>query len=409
MSFSVRLLRRGAVALAARRRQYSSDGWSFRGMDIEFLGTGSCTPTAFRNVACTALRMEKQDWLFDCGEGTQLQVHRSNSITSAKINRICVTHRHGDHVYGLPSLLQTVAGDSSEATVALVGDEGGPNRDIELIGPPGTAAYVVASLAFSGAKLKSRVVIVELSNEATPLHRVAHNVFTRSHAPNGAGVWELGAADGVPTGATLFAGRIRHTVPCWGYLVVEPDVPGTIDADKLTALGVPPSPLYKQLKAGSSLLLKDGTVVKPEDVMGAPSRGRRVAILGDTDSALQSLQLFRGVDVLVHDCTLPPEFEDSKSRHVGHSGPRIAGEFARAVGAGHLFLSHIGRRVGWQRGSSEPLKRAAERAFGSKNVTVASDFDVFSINQPAEFAKHGVVSQRATRANLVSHEADETT
>jgi ribonuclease Z len=92
-----------------RRRAYGSSGWSFRGIDIEFLGTGSCTPTPYRNVACVGVRMASQDWLFDCGEGTQLQVTKSNCITSSKINRICITHRHGDHVFGLPSMVQTVA------------------------------------------------------------------------------------------------------------------------------------------------------------------------------------------------------------------------------------------------------------------------------------------------------------
>lgn len=384
------------------RRLYSSQSWPFRGMDIEFLGTGSCTPTAFRNVACTALRMERQDWLFDCGEGTQLQINRSNSITTGKINRICVTHRHGDHVFGLPSLLQTVAGDASEANVATTDD--GLHRDIELIAPPGTAQYVSAALNFSGAKLKSRVVVVELAYESSPLARVAHNVFVRSLAPARPGVWELGPA--APGGPVLYAGRIRHTTPCWGYLVVEPDTVGTLDAPKLAALGVRPGPVYAKIKAGHTLVLKDGTIVKPDDVVSPPQRGRRVAVLGDTDSAHQSSSLFADVDVLVHDCTLPPDLEDSKSRTTGHSGPRMAGEFAHAIGAGHLFLSHIGRRMGWLRGSDQ-LRRVAVEAFQSNEVTVANDFDVYSINLPSEFEKLGIVTKRATRADTILVEGED--
>jgi ribonuclease Z len=386
-----------------RRRLFSSHSWSFRGLDLEFLGTGSCTPTAFRNVACTAVRMASQDWLIDCGEGTQLQVNRSNSVTSSKINRICITHRHGDHVFGLPGLIHTVAGDASEANVSQIDD--GLHRDIEVVGPVGLASFVAASLAFTGSRLKSRVVVVELAADERPLTKIAHNVFARQAKPNGDGVWELGPGDGVPDSALLYAARIRHTAPCWGYLIVEPDSVGAIDVDKCKALGLQPGPLYKQLKDGKSLLLKNGTVVRPEDVIAPSSRGRRVAVLGDTDSGYQSLDVFKGVDVLVHDCTLPPDLEDAKSRATGHSGPRIAGEFARDIGAGHLFLSHIGRRIGWYKGG-QVLKRVASDAMQSKNVTVANDFDVFSVNLPCDFDALGVVTKRASRADIVLREGE---
>jgi ribonuclease Z len=324
-------------------------------------------------------------------------------VTSSKINRICLTHRHGDHVFGLPGLIHTVAGDASEANVSLIDD--GVYRDIEVIGPPGLANYVAATMAFAGSRLKSRVVVVELTYEERPLTRLVHNIFSRQVKPNDAGVWELGPGDGVPDGALLYASRIRHTVPCWGYLVVEPDSVGAIDVDKCMALGLQPGPLYRQLKEGKSLLLKNGTVVRPEDVIAPASRGRRVAILGDTDSAYQAQSLFKDVDVLVHDCTLPPELEDAKSRATGHSGPRMAGEFARSINAGHLFLSHIGRRIGWFKGG-QVLKRVACEAMQSPNVTVANDFDVYSVNWPSEFDSQGIVTKRASRADIVLREGE---
>jgi ribonuclease Z len=278
-------------------------------------------------------------------------------------------------------------------------------RDIEVIGPPGTATFLVSALGFTGAKLRSRIVVSELSDSDRPMQRVSGTIHVQSIKPNRDGIWDLGPAESCKDGAKLYAARIRHTVPCWGYLLVEPDIPGNIDVEKMQALGIPPSPLYKTLKQGGALVLKDGTVVKPDDVITAPIRGRRVAVLGDTDSAFQSSHLFRGVDVLVHDCTLPPHFEDQKSRATGHSGPGIAGDFARHIGAGHLFLSHIGRRIGFLRGA-DMLRRAASEAMRSGNVTVANDFDVFSVNPINEVAELGIVSKRATRANLVVADGD---
>jgi ribonuclease BN (tRNA processing enzyme) len=295
----------------------------------------------------------------------------------------------------------SLQGDSSEAALS----EEDTYRDIEVIGPPGTANYLIGALGFTGAKLRSRIVVSELCDAERPLQRLSGTIHVQSIKPNRDGIWELGPAESCKDGATLFAARIRHTTPCWGFLLVEPDVPGNIDADKMQALGIPPSPLYRTLKQGGALVLKDGTVVKPEDVVTPPMRGRRIAILGDTDSAFQSAHLFRGVDALVHDCTLPPQMEDHKSRATGHSGPRIAGEFARHIGAGHLFLSHIGRRIGFLRGA-DMLRRAAAETMRSGNVTVANDFDVFSVNPPNEVDELGVVTKRATRANLVVADGD---
>ena len=78
-------------------------------MNITFLGTSSGVPTLTRNVSSLALKLSQSSevWLFDCGEGTQHQIMKSN-IKSSQIKKIFITHMHGDHVYGLPGLLATL-------------------------------------------------------------------------------------------------------------------------------------------------------------------------------------------------------------------------------------------------------------------------------------------------------------
>ena len=78
-------------------------------MNITFLGTSSGVPTLTRNVSSLALKLSQSSevWLFDCGEGTQHQIIKSN-IKSSQIKKIFITHMHGDHIYGLPGLLATL-------------------------------------------------------------------------------------------------------------------------------------------------------------------------------------------------------------------------------------------------------------------------------------------------------------
>ncbi len=74
-------------------------------MQIEFLGTGAGAPGKFRNVSSLALRLLEERnsiWLFDAGEGTQHQILRT-TIKPRKIDKIFITHLHGDHIFGLPA------------------------------------------------------------------------------------------------------------------------------------------------------------------------------------------------------------------------------------------------------------------------------------------------------------------
>lgn len=73
-------------------------------MELEFLGTGAGSPSKSRNVSAVALKLLdeiKKIWLFDVGEGTQHQI-LNTTIRPRKIDKIFITHMHGDHIFGLP-------------------------------------------------------------------------------------------------------------------------------------------------------------------------------------------------------------------------------------------------------------------------------------------------------------------
>ena len=111
-------------------------------MQITFLGTGSGAPTRIRNVSAAVLHLPErsEQWLIDCGEGTQHQILRTPQVRPSQINRIFITHLHGDHFYGLPGLL---------ASRALA--QGGAGQ-VTLYAPSGLEPWLKTTLAASYAR-----------------------------------------------------------------------------------------------------------------------------------------------------------------------------------------------------------------------------------------------------------------
>lgn len=121
-------------------------------MEIKFLGTGAGVPSKERNVSAIALNLTEEInhiWLFDCGEATQHQILHTN-LKPRKINKIFITHLHGDHIYGLPGLLSSRS--------FLNGDD-----LLTVYGPPGIKDYIKTSLNISGTHLTYPLDIIEFT------------------------------------------------------------------------------------------------------------------------------------------------------------------------------------------------------------------------------------------------------
>src|ERR1700741_307520 len=92
-------------------------------MRIVLLGTSSAVPTLTRGLSATALVREGDVFLFDCGEGTQVQLMRSG-VKRSRIHSIFIGHLHGDHLYGIAGLLSTLQLDGRETPLNVFGPEG---------------------------------------------------------------------------------------------------------------------------------------------------------------------------------------------------------------------------------------------------------------------------------------------
>jgi ribonuclease Z len=210
-------------------------------MEAFILGCGGMMPLPNRHLTSVLLRREGELFLFDGGEGTQVSLRKLN-LRWKKISAIFVSHTHADHVTGIPGLLML----SSQV------DRDDP---LYIIGPPRIAEYIETSRRVLDMYVNYEIIVKEITAAST--------------------VWE-GA------GFRVRAFPLRHTKPCFGYTLEEDKRPGEFHPEKASALGVPVGPLWAKLQAGEPALAVDGSVVKPEDVLGPTRSGRKFSFVTDT-------------------------------------------------------------------------------------------------------------------------------
>ena len=299
---------------------------------LTFLGTSASVPTAARGTSALLIARGGARWLVDCGEGTQRQLLRSG-LGLVDLDLVLVTHLHGDHYLGLPGLLKTYG---------LRGRE----RPLLIVGPPGLVALVD----------RLGVVFGTLP-------------FSLELAETGPG--ELWRGDG----ARLEAFPTDHGPrPSLGFALVEDARPGAFDVAAAVALGVPEGPLWGRLQRGEPVGARDGSPVRPDQVLGPPRPGRRVVLTGDTRPCEATLAAARGATVLVHEATLLDE-DRERARETGHSTAREAAALGREADVRLLALTHLSSRFG-----PREARREAEQEF--TRVVVPWDFDQIEVPFP---------------------------
>jgi len=261
--------------------------------------------------------------MFDCGEGTQRQMGLAK-LSPAKKMKIFISHMHGDHVLGLPGLIQSMA---------LLGRQ----NSLEIYGPRGVKRFV------------------ELVNET-----VQFNITFPIHIHEA----KPGKIDGGER-YEVHAAWADHVVPCLAYSFVEKPKPGRFHVQVAKRLGVPEGPLWKMLQMGKAVRVK-GKRIDPRLVVGASRPGVKVVYATDTRPSRRIVSLASKADVLIHDGTFDGSLEE-KARPDGHSTAAQAAMVAKAAKVRKLVLTHISARY---RDPSILLKEA-KKAF--RNTLVAQD------------------------------------
>ncbi|MBW4470473.1 MAG: ribonuclease Z [Stenomitos rutilans HA7619-LM2] len=315
-------------------------------MQITFLGTSSGVPTRSRNVSGVALRLPQRAefWLFDCGEGTQHQLLRSE-IKSSQLTRIFITHMHGDHIFGLMGLL---------ASCGLAGNV----QRVDIYGPPDLDEYLKACRRYSQTHFSYPIKV----------HTVRPGVIYEDSE------------------FTVSCGLLKHRVPAYGYRIAERDRPGHFDVKRAASLGIPPGPLYGKLKRGEVITLPDGRRIRGADLCGPTEIGRKLAYCTDTVYCDTSVDLAQDADVLIHEATFAHQDAEMAYQRL-HSTSTMAAQVALAAQAKRLIMTHFSPR--YAPGNEIELKDLLTEARAIfPSTEMASDFWTYEIprRQSAELA-----------------------
>jgi ribonuclease Z len=319
-------------------------------LDVVFLGTSGSMPTAKRALSATLVRRGGDRLLFDCAEGTQRQLLRSD-VGLVELEEIYLTHYHADHYLGLPGMLKTFA---------LRG------RDVPLTiyGPPGLQELLGALRRIFG-RLTYPVSAVELEPGAR-LEREGYRIES-------------------------FA--VDHGVTAIGFSLVEYERPGRFDVDEATRLGVPDGRERGLLQHGEDVTLADGRVVRPADVLGEARSGRKIVLTGDTAPTASVVDAAAGADLLVHEATFLAD-ERERARETSHSTAGEAALAAREAGVKLLALTHTSTRY-----FGHEVVEEATQLFPA--TVVPRDFDLVTIpfreRGKPELIRSGARTPRASR------------
>lgn len=269
------------------------------------------------------LHIENHHFLIDCGEATQFQLARQD-VNTHKIDRIFISHLHGDHFFGLPGLLSTMHLNRR-------------TTDLHIHGPRGLEEVLLANFRHTQTVLNYRVFIYE----------------NHPHFPEVIFEDDTLSVETVP---------LRHRVPCTGFLFREKPKQRRIIPEKLPA-GIP-FELFRKLKAGDDIMF-EGEFIRNEDVTLPPRCHRSYAFCSDTIYHPQVVSQIFGIDLLYHEATFAQAQQD-RAEATFHSTTEQAADIAQQAQVGKLLIGHFSGRYR----DLQPLLQEARQVFPNTELAL---------------------------------------
>jgi ribonuclease Z len=265
---------------------------------LTILGNNSAVPAFDRHPTSQVLTHNGNNYLIDCGEGTQMQLLRYK-VRRSKISHIFISHLHGDHYFGLIGLLNSMS---------LLGH----NQPIELFAPPPLKEILDIQFRVSDTTLGFDLNFHPIT-EASIL---------------------------VDTNAL----RIRcfptdHRIPCFGFSFEEQRLPRKLIPEKARAYGIPTS-YYERLVRGESYTTKNGELISVELVTEPAAPGPKYAFCADTRYHESLIEHIEGFDLIYHESTYLDDLAD-RAYDRYHSTSKQAAELARKAEVKRLLLGHF--------------------------------------------------------------------
>jgi len=271
--------------------------------ELIILGCGSATPTSTQHPTAQHLQIAERFFLIDCGEGTQQQL-RKYKLRMSKVNRIFISHMHGDHYFGLIGLISSYHLLNRKTA-------------LHIYGPPELEQVIKVQLESSGTRL------------VYPL--IFHATQTNSK--------ELIFEDKM---VEVFSFPLKHSVPVTGFLFREKEKERNMLGDKIEEFSIPHYDI-KKIKQGADFTTQDGLVVPNKELTKDPLPPVSYAFCTDTAFMEKTATFISGVDVLYHESTFLQE-DIARARKTKHSTAMQAAKVAAAANVKRLLLGHYSVR-----------------------------------------------------------------
>ncbi|NEN22547.1 ribonuclease Z [Cryomorpha ignava] len=300
--------------------------------EVTILGCGSATPTLRHWPTSQLVNHDEHYFLFDCGEGAQLQLRRYN-IKFQQINHLFITHLHGDHCLGLPGLL---------STMHLLGR----TKDLNIYANAALQEAIEIQLRVSYSRLRFQLKWHPLSYDEPQI--IMENAKLQ-----------------------VMSFPLNHRVPCCGFRISEKPKPRNMIPQMIEKYTIP-FVRIRQIKAGADYILEDGTVIPNADLTLDPAEPKSYAFCTDTAFAEKTIDAVQGVDLLYHEATFL-EKDRQRAYDTFHSTASDAARVANMAGVGKLILGHFSARYH----DLNPFLEEAESVF--KPVVLANEGLCFKV------------------------------
>lgn len=291
-------------------------------LKIKFLGTGNAVPTEMRNHTGILVSFANETILIDCGEGIQRQL-KIAKISPNRINKILITHWHGDHILGLPGLFQTLAMT-------------GYNKTLKIYGPRGTHRFMAAI---------KQLIDFHINLE---IHEISSGIFINEKD------------------FLIEAEAMQHGILSLAYSIVIKDKT-RLDKKKIRKLKLPNLPLLGQLQAGKDIFWNNKKVKSSQ--VTYLEKGKKISIILDTEMNEKTVKIAKFADVLIAESTFSSK-ETEKAKEYKHLTSVQAATIAKRAKVKKLILTHISQRY---EHNTSIIEKEAKKIF--KNAYVAKDFD----------------------------------
>lgn len=265
---------------------------------ITFLGTSSMVPTKERNHSAILLSYENENVLIDCGEGTQRQF-RTKGLTPTKLTRLLITHWHGDHVLGIPGLIQTLGANEY-------------NKTLQIYVPAGTKNFFDYMFRFFVLEEKIKYNVNE----------VREGVFVNEN------------------NFRMEAAYLKHGTRCLAYSFIEKDK-RKINISYLRQFGLTRHPILKELQQGKDIIWK-GQKIRCEDAT-ILVKGKKATFILDTAFCENAIKLAKDSDLIICEATYAEDMAE-KAKLRKHLTAKQAALIAKKANAKKLILTHFSQR-----------------------------------------------------------------